>query len=175
MTTISDSARAADRTTTTLAGLSVLAIWLGLFGPAWQFAPGNGAGTASTEYNFAGLVAAYEHGSNALQSAFFLWLAWFLALLTTVVVLVAARSWNPFVGAAAVVAGVVQMLVTMFAFKGDGSWADLIGGFHYTRLGAVLFYAGFVLLIVVGVRCVLRAGVPGTAPVPEPQIATGTA
>jgi hypothetical protein len=108
------------------------------------------------DLNFAGLAAANAGSTSALQAAYFSWLAWLFAIASTVLVIVATRTGNRLASGICVLAGVFQLIVTVFAMKGPLPWHVLIAGFGNTRLGTALVFLGFFALIATGVL-VLKA------------------
>ena len=151
ITTTSETSIARSRTYTILAVVSPIAVWLGLLGPAWAYVPADDTtGTASSEMNFAALAAVNSESANSIQAAYFTWGAWLFAAVTTVLAVLAVRVGGRALGGVCVLAGLVQVVVTVLAMKGSLSWGTLIGGFENTRAGAALVFIGFLSLVALG-------------------------
>ena len=151
----------ARRKSDTLLVVSVGAIWLALLGPAWNYVPPTST-TPSVTLNFADLVALNANNPSALQAAYYQWIAWAFAAITTVVVLIATRVGSRTGGLLCVVTGVVQLLVTMFVMIAAApDLSVLMSGLPYARLGTVLFLGSMLTLIYAGLR---RLPIPTVQP-----------
>lgn len=139
-----------QRNTNALLMISAAAIWLALFGPAWTYLPAT-ATTPATTLNFADLAALNAANPSGLQAAFYDWVAWAFAALTTVAVIVAFRSGRRVTGAVCALIGVLQLLITVFVtVKAAPDLSVLFSSLPNTRLGTVLFLGSMLALIFAG-------------------------
>ncbi|MGW4533689.1 hypothetical protein ACWEOI_22350 [Nocardia sp. NPDC004340] len=139
-----------QRNTNALLVISAAAIWLALFGPAWTYAPAT-ATTPATALNFADLAALNAANPSGLQVAFYGWVAWTFAALTTAAVIIAFRSGKRLTGAACALIGGVQLLITVFVtVKAAPDMSVLFASLPNTRLGTVLFLGSMLALIFAG-------------------------
>ncbi|WP_174188584.1 hypothetical protein [Nocardia barduliensis] len=131
---------------------AIVAQWLALLGPSWVYIPPTAAAPAAY-LSFADLMAISEVSATGLQAAFYQWIAWMFALVTTVIAIVAVRSRSTAAGLLCVAAGLVQVVVVL-AVNGAAapSLTAALQSVGYTRIGTVLFIGGAVLLIVAGVK-----------------------
>lgn len=166
----------ADTAMRYLAWLCALMMWLGILGPAWNYSPGSAAANLPPAVlDFAGMAAVLQNGPPVIQAAFFGWMAWVFALVTTILALLAIRGANAILGGACIVIGIAELVLTVFGFKGSATWATVFDTIEYVRIGAVMFVVGILLLIAIGVRCVIRANALPNLRAGATSVRTGTA
>ena len=132
--------------------ISVVAAWWALLGPVWTYVPASTT-TPATALNFADLAAMNAVNPSGLQVAFYQWVAWVFAALTTITALVVFRSGRRATGAGCALIGLLQLFVTVFVtVQAAPDWSALFSSLQYTRLGTVLFLGSMLTLTVVGLR-----------------------
>ena len=135
---------------TVLGYLAAAALWVALLGPAWAYIPATPT-TPAANMNFADFIALNATlQTGGLQHAFYSWGAWLFAVLATALALLAGRR-RASVGIAATALGIVQLVVSLWAVKGNATVAVLLGNLPYMRVGSVLFLIGILLLTASGV------------------------
>ncbi len=140
----------AQRNNNALLIISVVAVWWALLGPVWTYVPAT-ATTPATTLTFADLAAMNAANPSGLQVAFYQWVAWSFAALTTITVLVVLRSGRRATGAGCALIGLFQLLVTVFVtVRAAPNLSVLLSGLQYTRLGTVLFLGSMLTLTVAG-------------------------
>ncbi|AHH20055.1 putative transmembrane protein [Nocardia nova SH22a] len=151
----------ARRTPAALLIISAVTIWIALFGPVWTYLPATTT-TPATTLTFADLTAASAFSPDGLQAAFYQWIAWLFAALTTATVIVALRSRRKTAGIACALVGTLQLLFTIFVnVSAAPQMSALLSALPYTRLGTILFLGSMVALIIAGAQLLLR---------PEPTV-----
>ncbi|MEH6822025.1 MAG: hypothetical protein V7706_19000 [Dietzia psychralcaliphila] len=147
----SEISGARSRTVQVLRLVSVVAVWVALLGPAWAYVPAT-TSTPPTSVTFADLVAVNSTNPNALQAAFYGWIAWVFAVLTTTLVIAAIRFTSRIWAIVTVVCGAVQLLITMLvSAQAAPSLSALLSSLPYTRSGTVLFLGSMICLICAGI------------------------
>ena len=135
---------------TILGYLAAAALWIALLGPAWAYIPATST-TPAANMNFADFVALNAALSpGGLQHAFYSWGAWLFAILATMLAIFPGQR-RIGVGVAAVALGIVQLVVSVLAIKGEATAAMMLESLPYTRVGSVLYLSGIGLLIASGV------------------------
>ncbi|MFC0449177.1 hypothetical protein [Rhodococcus jostii] len=141
------------------------AVWGALLGPAWTYVPAQPqANVPAAELSFAALAAATAESTSSVQVAYFSWLAWAFAVVTTALMILLAITRNLLIAALSVVAGAFQLVVTVLAVKGPLPWSVFFEGLPNIRIGAVLALSAIALLIAGGVF-VLTATKPSRSPI----------
>ncbi|MFF0496502.1 hypothetical protein ACFYU5_08875 [Nocardia aobensis] len=152
-----------QRNTDTLLIISVVAVWWALLGPVWTYVPAT-ATTPATTLTFADLTAMNAANPSALQVAFYQWVAWTFAALTTITALIVLRNRRRATGAGCALVGLLQLLITLFVtVKAAPDLSVLLSSLQYTRLGTVLFLGSMVTLTVAGFQR-LRYAQPAREP-----------
>ncbi|AHH19183.1 hypothetical protein NONO_c43990 [Nocardia nova SH22a] len=150
--------------------ISVVAVWWALLGPVWTYVPAT-ATTPATTMTFADLAAANALNPSGLQVAFYQWVAWAFAGVTTITALVVLRFGRRVTGAGCALIGLLQLLVTVFVtVKAAPDLSVLLSGLKYTRLGTVLFLGSMLTLAVAGFQRLRYA-----QPVTEPKLVAARA
>jgi hypothetical protein len=100
--------------------------------------------------NFAEMAAGASQSPSGLQQTFFGWIAWALALIMTILALLAARWSSRLLGGLCILVGSAELVLTAYGMKGATTWSAVIDGLDNMRLGGVLYLLGLVLLIPIG-------------------------
>ncbi|MEV0550638.1 hypothetical protein AB0H98_27855 [Nocardia salmonicida] len=153
---------------TILGYLAAGALWIALLGPAWAYIPATPT-NPSANMNFADFVALNAAmPAGGLQDAFYSWNAWLFAALATALILLGRRRRTKSAGIVAVVLGLVQLVVSVLALKGEATVAMMVDNLPYLRIGSALFVIGIFLLIASGVVRLASSRTPGNAPFASP-------
>ncbi|WP_330231091.1 hypothetical protein OHA40_00525 [Nocardia sp. NBC_00508] len=110
--------------------------------------------------NFAEMAAGAGQSPSGLQQAFFGWIAWALALITTILALLATRWSSRILGGLCILVGLAELVLTAYGIKGTTTWSAVIDGMENMRLGGVLYLFGLVLLIQIGALVLLLQASP---------------
>ncbi|WP_174187255.1 hypothetical protein [Nocardia barduliensis] len=140
----------AQRNNNALLIISVVAVWWALLGPVWTYVPATATTPAAT-LTFADLAALNTANPSGLQAAFYQWVAWVFAALTTITVVVVLRSGRRATGAGCALIGLLQLLVTLYvSAEAAPDLSVLLSSLQYTRLGTVLFLGSMLTLTYAG-------------------------
>ncbi|MCW2756564.1 MAG: hypothetical protein JWO46_310 [Nocardioidaceae bacterium] len=137
-----------------LVTLGALSLLISLLGTPWVFFPANPAAKApASTASFSDLKTVIGSGkipTTWVQDVYFGWFAWVLviAVIALGVAAVVARSRAAHI--ALRVVGLVGFVMTVFAFKGEMTWAQYWDGHTNLRLGGYLVFLGFILAAVAG-------------------------
>ncbi|WP_131816836.1 hypothetical protein [Nocardia salmonicida] len=100
--------------------------------------------------NFAEMAAGAGQSPSGLQQAFFGWMAWAFALISTILALLATRWAGRLLGILCIVVGVAELVLTTYGMKGAMTWSAMSEGTGNMRLGGVLYLLGLFLIIPIG-------------------------
>ncbi|MFC9665589.1 hypothetical protein ACFVJ5_35640 [Nocardia sp. NPDC127606] len=141
--------------------LAAAALWIALLGPAWAYIPATPTMPA-VNMNFADFVALDAAlPTGGLQHAFYSWGAWLFAALATVLAILIDRLRTSVgmtsMGMVAIALGLIQLVVSVLALKGEAAMSVLLGNLPYLRVGSALFLIGIFLLTASGVARLVSA------------------
>jgi hypothetical protein len=129
--------------------LSACALLVSLLGPGWLFVPANPTtGAHATTLNFGDLHELTSGGivpTNALQTAYFGWLGWTLALSVIVLSVAALTARQRLVGGLAPPLAVAGLVFTTLGVKGPLTWPQLMDQVSNVRVGGYLAAVGYLL------------------------------
>ena len=149
--TSTDPRRQVSRIAVAAAVAGVIAVWTALSGPVWTYVPAQPQlDLPAMGLTFGDLATAATTSPSAIQSAYFGWLAWVFAVLTSLLALWVLVGRNRLAALATVAAAVAQLIVTVLAVKGPLTWSVFFEGVPNIRVGAVLALGGIVLLFLTG-------------------------
>ena len=151
----------AKRSSVITLGIAAVMLVIAPLGPGWLHVPANPAlKTPATTLSFSDLhdfIASGVAPTNALQEAYFSWLAWVLIVLTLLVGVVTVATANRAAAVALAALGFVSLALTALSIKGAMDWGWFFDQVQYIRVGGYLLIVGFVITLILGVVTAARA------------------
>jgi hypothetical protein len=134
--------------------LGAISLLVSLTGAAWVLNPANPAAkTPASTASFSDLKAVIGSGkipTTWVQDLYFGWFAWVLVIAVIAIGVAAVLTRKRAAHIALLVVGLVGLVMTVFAFKGELTWSQYWDAHTNLRLGGYLVFLGFILAAVAG-------------------------